>query len=123
MSLRAVGEGHISSIVFRSGTVSRDMKISIDEPIRFVTTPSFVPDSRYDNDLFRRKLIELGLGTPFIVDVLWCARQIEQAGAVENPPGRRAMRENRSRHAELEPFVDKVIMLAKSNYNSIQPRP
>ncbi|MEP4684327.1 MAG: glycosidase, partial [Rhodopirellula bahusiensis] len=30
MSLRAVGEGHISSIVFRSGTIDRDLSIEID---------------------------------------------------------------------------------------------
>ena len=33
MSLRAVGEGHISSIVFRSGTIDRDLQITIDEPV------------------------------------------------------------------------------------------
>jgi predicted GH43/DUF377 family glycosyl hydrolase len=115
MSLRAVGEGHISSIVFRSGTITKDLKISVDEPVRFVTTPQFVPDSRYDNELFRRKLVELGLGTPFIYDVLsslehhFTLEQLERRLKV-------ALRENRARQVELELLVEKVLMLAKSNY-------
>ncbi len=115
MSLRAVGEGHISSIVFRSGTITKDLRINVDEPVRFVTTPRFVPDSRYENDLLRRKLIELGLGTPFIYDVLstlehdFTLEQLERRLKI-------ALRENRSRHNELAPLVDQVVTLAKSNY-------
>ena len=70
MSLRAVGEGHISSIVFRSGVIRNDLQIKVDEPSCYVTTPRLVPDSRYDNDLFHRKLVELGLSTPFVNEVL-----------------------------------------------------
>lgn len=115
MSLRAVGEGHISSIVFRSGTITKDLQIIVDEPVRFVTTPTFVPDSRYRNDLFRRKLIELGLGTPFIYDVLssldreFTLEQLERSLKV-------SLRAERSRHNELAPLVEQVVTLAKSNY-------
>ncbi|QDV24933.1 glycoside hydrolase family 130 protein [Aureliella helgolandensis] len=115
MSLRAVGEGHISSIVFRSGTITHDLKIKVDEPVRFVTTPSFVPDTRYENDLFRRKLVELGLGTPFIFKVL---SALDQAFTLEQLEKmlKLSLREQRSRHAELAPLVEQVVTLAKSNY-------
>ncbi|EMI47108.1 glycoside hydrolase family 130 protein [Rhodopirellula sp. SWK7] len=115
MSLRAVGEGHISSIVFRSGTISQNLQVKIDEPVRFVTTPRYVPDKCYENDLFRRKLIELGLGTPFTYEVLealpseFTLDQLETRLKID-------LREQRSRHAELVPLVDQVIILAKSNY-------
>ncbi len=115
MSLRAVGEGHISSIVFCSGTIGNDLQITIDEPIRFVTTPRFVPDSCYENALFRRKLIELGLGNPFTYDVLSelpSEFTLEQLETCLNA----ALREQRSRHNELAPLVEQVVMLAKSNY-------
>lgn len=115
MSLRAVGEGHISSIVFRSGTISDDLKIVVDEPIRFVTTPRFVPDSCYDNDLFRRKLIELGLGTSFTYEALATLPGEFTLVQLEDRL-KTALREQRSRHNELAPLVEKVIMLAKSNY-------
>ena len=39
VSLRATGEGHISSITFRSGTVDAECRIRMDEPTRFVTAP------------------------------------------------------------------------------------
>lgn len=115
MSLRAVGEGHISSIVFRSGTINRDLEIAVDEPVRFVTTPRFVPDSQYENDLFRRKMIELGLGTPFTYGVLATLPSEFTLEQLETQL-RSKLREHRSQHNELAPLVEKVIILAKSNY-------
>jgi len=115
MSLRAVGEGHISSIVFRSGSISSDLQITIDDPVRFVTTPRFVPDSCYENDLFRRKLIELGLGTPFTNGIL---AELPSEFTLDQLETRlqAALREQRSYHDELAPLVEQVVMLAKSNY-------
>src|SRR5215831_8045472 len=65
VSLRATGEGHISSITFRSGTVDADCRIRMDEPTRFVTAPELVPNTLYDKPLFSRKLVELGVDDPF----------------------------------------------------------
>src|SRR5213596_2399450 len=39
LSLRATGEGHISSIEFRSGVIRADLSIEMDSPSRFVTAP------------------------------------------------------------------------------------
>src|SRR5271155_4466823 len=61
LSLRATGEGHISSITFRSGVIDAQNKILVDEPTRYVTAPEAVPDALYDKALFRHKLFELGL--------------------------------------------------------------
>ncbi|MCA9126450.1 MAG: glycoside hydrolase family 130 protein [Planctomycetales bacterium] len=115
MSLRAVGEGHISSIVFRSGTITRDLQITIDDPLRFVTTPRYVPDASYENALFRRKLIELGLGCSFTFDVLAELAAEFTLGQLETHL-RTALREHRTHHDELAPIVEQVVMLAKSNY-------
>lgn len=115
MSLRAVGEGHISSIVFRSGTISRDLQITVDDPVRFVTTPRYVPDSSYENDLFRRKLIELRLGNPFTYKVM-AELPTEFTLSQLETQLKASLREHRSHHDELAPFVEQVVMLAKSNY-------
>ncbi|MBD3287740.1 glycosidase, partial [candidate division KSB1 bacterium] len=50
MSLRATGEGHISSLVFRTGTIDSNYKISMDEITRFVTAPEIVPGSMTKSD-------------------------------------------------------------------------
>jgi predicted GH43/DUF377 family glycosyl hydrolase len=59
MSLRAVGEGHLSSIEFRSGTIGGGSGLRFDPPGRFLDTGRPRP-VRYDRELFREKLAELG---------------------------------------------------------------
>jgi predicted GH43/DUF377 family glycosyl hydrolase len=39
LSLRSVGEGHISSLTFRSGTISADGSVSVDPTARLATVP------------------------------------------------------------------------------------
>lgn len=115
LSLRAVGEGHISSITFRSLTIDSELKIIVDEPSKFVTTPEFVPDSSYESVLFRQKLIELELGGAFTDEALasldnnFTLEQLEHAL-------QRTLREHRMHHHELAPLFKQVVMLAKSNY-------
>jgi predicted GH43/DUF377 family glycosyl hydrolase len=60
MSLRATGEGHISSIEFRTGTVAQDGSITIDPVSGFVTMPAIVPDPSYEKKSFVAKLHEMG---------------------------------------------------------------
>ncbi len=57
MSLRAVGEGHLSSIEFRTGTVD-ESGIRLDLPGPFPGTGRVLPVS-HDRDLFRAKLADL----------------------------------------------------------------
>ena len=40
LSLRAVGEGHISSLTFRSGTVNKDGSVAIDPTTRLASVPT-----------------------------------------------------------------------------------
>lgn len=42
LSLRAVGEGHISSLTFRTGLVAADGNVSIDPPARLASVPDIV---------------------------------------------------------------------------------
>ncbi|BAX80033.1 glycoside hydrolase family 130 protein [Labilibaculum antarcticum] len=59
MSLRATGEGHISSIVFRSGVINKDDSIYFDAISEFVETSKMRHNPFYDSHLFRRKLEDL----------------------------------------------------------------
>jgi predicted GH43/DUF377 family glycosyl hydrolase len=40
LSLRAVGEGHVSSLTFRSGLIAADGSVAIDTPARLASIPS-----------------------------------------------------------------------------------
>lgn len=60
MSLRATGEGHLSSIVFRSGMLDEHNAILFDPISDYVVTPELYLDPVYDLNLFRLKLIEMG---------------------------------------------------------------
>jgi len=59
MSLRAVGEGHISSIEFRTGRVDRASTVTFDPLGPYLVTGDRAPPSGYDQDSFRAKLVEL----------------------------------------------------------------
>ena len=65
LSLRATGEGHISSITFRTGIIHPDHRIEVFTPTDFLTEPRQIPNPHYEKGLFARKLSELGLTREF----------------------------------------------------------
>jgi len=65
LSLRATGEGHVSSITFRVGIIHSDHRIDVEVPIGFLTEPRQISNPQYEKPLFGRKLNEVGLDTSF----------------------------------------------------------
>lgn len=65
LSLRATGEGHISSITFRTGIIHPDNRIEVLDPAGFLTEPRHIPNPAFEKGLFERKLRELGLSSEF----------------------------------------------------------
>src|SRR5206468_10799276 len=65
LSLRATGEGHISSITFRTGIIHSNHRIEVLTPTGFLTEPRQFPNPLYEKALFGRKLVELGLTSAF----------------------------------------------------------
>lgn len=70
MSLRATGEGHISSIEFRAGTISPKNRITLDPVSRFVSVPEIVPDPSYEKKSFVTKLQEMGFEDKYVTAVM-----------------------------------------------------
>lgn len=70
LSLRATGEGHISSITFREGIISAQNRITLTAPVAFATEPEHVPNVTYNKPLFARKLQDLGVQNQFSHRVL-----------------------------------------------------
>ncbi len=65
LSLRAVGEGHVSSITFRTGIIHPNHRIKVFTPTGFLTEPRQIPNPIYEKALFARTLFELGLTREF----------------------------------------------------------
>ncbi len=70
LSLRATGEGHISSITFRTGILDAKGNISINEPTRYCLEAEQVPNASFEKQLFERKMQELGLAGGFSRELL-----------------------------------------------------
>ena len=117
MSLRAVGEGHLSSTVFREGTIGADGGVMLDDaPLRAVRA-RIVPDRRYLREFFRRTVgahgadpaeadrVLAGLGEWFTYRELVAA--LEAARRAPDPPSERALAG--------------VLALADANYTLSRP--
>ena len=70
MSLRATGEGHISSIVFRSGVIDAHSTFLFDPLSDHVVTPAIHLDPTYDRYFFRLKLNEMAAGNEVTAHLL-----------------------------------------------------
>jgi predicted GH43/DUF377 family glycosyl hydrolase len=115
LSLRATGEGHISSIAFRSGTVDGNGNIALDKPTGFVTAPSVTPTFEYDKALYQRKLIELGITNGLAQLVFEALEDRFTLGDLETNI-RFALRQNRARAHEWAAQSKAILALAKANY-------
>jgi predicted GH43/DUF377 family glycosyl hydrolase len=70
MSLRATGEGHVSSIVFRSGVLDRRNTLFFDPISDFVETPDRQLDPVYKRNPFQLKLNEMGASNEITAHIL-----------------------------------------------------
>ncbi len=70
LSLRATGEGHISSVTFRTGIIHTDNRIELATPTGMISEPRQIPNLRYEKPLFGRRLNEMGLAGDFTQQVM-----------------------------------------------------
>ena len=70
MTLRAIGEGHTSSIVFRSGIIDKDYNIKIDLPGNLVIGPRIIHNPTYEKNYFAIKLFEMGFENEYSKKIL-----------------------------------------------------
>jgi predicted GH43/DUF377 family glycosyl hydrolase len=115
ISLRATGEGHISSIVFRSGVITGSGRIRLDDPGRYVTPPDPVPNVLYEKPLFTRKLFELGISGRFCEHVLAALGDEFTMDELEAVVGR-VQRQERASRQEHSTTAKEILTLARSNY-------
>jgi predicted GH43/DUF377 family glycosyl hydrolase len=120
MSLRATGEGHVSSIVFRTGVITSDHQVHIDPCKRHARPIRVVPDKRYDKLLFRRKLEDIGAHDRVVNLVLDRLADSFTSGQLEE-----AMVQTQTAAPDkpaLEDSLEQIRWLAQSNYQLELPR-
>jgi len=117
MSFRATGEGHVSSIEFRSGIVDENCDIYFDPVSQYVATPEMHADPVYDRLHFQRKIDEIcgcervtnhlldGLKETFTFDELQL--QIKK------------LRSTKFRVIDKQHTIDTALWLSRSNYEVI----
>jgi predicted GH43/DUF377 family glycosyl hydrolase len=120
LSLRATGEGHISSIAFRSGIVHADFSITIDSVSPFVVAPAPTQNPRYRKVIFSHKLHEMGF------DNEWARQILSPLGDdFTYEDLRRSLdalpHTNDEAQHEFERTLDCINWLARSNYEAHFP--
>jgi hypothetical protein len=115
MSLRAIGEGHISSIEFRTGALSPLGEISAENVTRFVNPPEIVTNPTYEKASFLVKPHEMGFETDFADSILASLGETFTLGELD-----RSILHLRRRLAvigrEEQRTLEWVHWLAESNY-------
>ena len=114
MSLRATGEGHVSSVVFRTGVINGKGHFRMDPPALFSAPAKLSPDQHYLKWLFQRTLREMGVNMRTVDLVLHDLPDQFDYAQLDS-----AVR--RARGADMDPplsvdALDSVLWLGRSNY-------
>jgi predicted GH43/DUF377 family glycosyl hydrolase len=115
MSFRSTGEGHISSIEFRSGILGPNNVVQLDPVSRFVETPEVIENPTYDRYVFELKLEDMESSNDVSMDILShlseCFTRFDleaqiQAVCDRSPEGRPLLHDT----------IEKIRWLVRSNY-------
>jgi len=119
MSLRATGEGHVSSIVFRRGVIDTNNHIVIETDSPVSRPLKRLEEHEYEAKTFRRTLADIGamndvasrlldrLGDRFTLQDLSTEVE-EQIGSLDSP-------------SDAEECAENMLCLARSNYRLVIP--
>ncbi len=115
LSLRATGEGHISSVTFRTGILDANGTISINAPTRYCLEAEQVPNASFEKKLFERKLSELGLTGSFSRELLQSLGDAFTLDELRNSISH--IQEKLRPHGhDTETAARKTLVFAQSNY-------
>ena len=117
MSFRATGEGHVSSIEFRSGIVDANHDIYFDPISRYVATPETHKDPVYHRLHFRRKLEEMGANDRVTNKLLKGLGETFTFGQLESKI--KKLLSTKFRLKDKHHAIDTALWLARSNYEVI----
>jgi predicted GH43/DUF377 family glycosyl hydrolase len=115
MSFRATGEGHISSIEFRSGIIDTNNDIYFDALSDYVEAPEIQANPSYNRHLFRLKLQEMGASNAVTHQLL---NKLPDNFTFNDLQGKIAELQNNDQFLPQEKTdaIDMAMWLARSNY-------
>jgi predicted GH43/DUF377 family glycosyl hydrolase len=116
LSLRSTGEGHISSIQFRTGVIDRSYSVRIERATPFVTLPELNPNPTYHKRTFLDKLSEMGLENTWASAVMG---RLGKSFALDelDESIQQAVLDETSRHTrDVQRTLECMHWLAESNY-------
>jgi predicted GH43/DUF377 family glycosyl hydrolase len=117
MSFRATGEGHVSSIEFRSGIVDANHDIYFDPISQYIATPEMHTDPVYHRLHFRRKLDEMGAPDRITNKLLKGLGETFTFGQLESKINK--LLSTKFRLKDKHHAIDTALWLARSNYEVI----
>ncbi|MFQ6004927.1 MAG: glycoside hydrolase family 130 protein [Woeseia sp.] len=117
MSFRATGEGHVSSIEFRSGIVDEHHDIYFDPVSQYVATPEMHTDPVYDRLHFRRKIDEICACERVTNHLLDDLKETFTFDELQLQI--RKLRSTKFRVIDKQYTIDTALWLARSNYEVI----
>ena len=115
LSLRATGEGHVSSLVFREGTIDGRGSIHIPPPGPLVIGPEVVQNPSYAKETFGAKLYEMGYDNDITTDILDRLDPEFSLADLKTELGRNRSTIRR-RTAALEDTLNVMLALAEQQY-------
>lgn len=119
MSLRATGEGHISSIVFRRGVVDRDGQVSIEPPGHYSRTLEAIVPDEFEKGELVSALCTLGELSDPIQKVLSLLgdrfTRAQLSDAIDKVRAAAAV------SGKAEESIDDLLSLTRANYRLIPP--
>jgi predicted GH43/DUF377 family glycosyl hydrolase len=120
MSLRATGEGHISSIEFRTGVVRADGSIQLEMATPFATLPDLNPNPSFHKFTFLEKLNEMGLENDWSAALMAQLKRRftfeELELSVEQAVANKTLAGSVANERDIERTMECVHWLAESNY-------
>ena len=119
MSLRATGEGHISSVVFRRGVIDRHNRIRIEPVSQYSHRLQVVESRESEKQTYRKRLTEIGAIGKFANQVLHHLGKtfnfVELKLAID------AVWESHEYALSNSETVDKMIAISRANYDLSMP--
>lgn len=115
MSLRATGEGHVSSLAFRQGVIDSKCRIELEPTGSVVTGPDLTYNQKYNKEVFTIKLHEMARANAISETVLSGLGKEFTLAELKDAVGR-ARKPSLLYDRERVDTLDSMLNLAEQNY-------